>query len=832
MSIAVLAFLASLSVPTTQPSRPVPPARHTLPVLAFPEPGLDDSAAYAGYRTRLFRDAARNTVQVYLDATSGRVVQLWADAEDESEGFTVRDSAGQPAALSWGGDGADVGRSGRARTFAYRLLAAGPRVTLGAFLLGSMRIERDFQYAGRQRAPFGGPAFRVAEVERLVNEVEKLAPAERSRELALLHASSVAELRGRLVPRVARMRDGAWDVVRVLQPSLDARDTLTLELRTRPRAVDATVAGDSVMLQARDGRAVAFEIRTTTTGRALKPLSRREIFTPAFLSFLANARARGAREPGGAADLRARRLERQVRGVELLSSRQKLMAGLPTYATYFGRDQLMSSLMMMPIWRSAMAEAVISSVLRKLGPHGEVSHEEALGGQAIRERAGVYAALVDSALAARARGQGAAADSLLARARDELRNLRRTRENYRMLDDKFQFPVLVSRWLAEPTVGAAEKRSFLLDSSDGDGSRAVRLMRELALVARLTAPYASHPGVENLVSFVRVDTTWQSASWRDSGDGYAGGRFAMDINAIWAPHALEAMARILDALHSLGIAPEALAGAGADVRPGSPLGTYVRDRAALRAAIATWHGAERHFVVRLAPAEVQEHVGARLAAMPADERDYWTRVLAATGADRDSLTFLALSLDGQGRPVDVVNTDPATRLFLGDHEGSGNAVDPDATARVLRDVRTFERAYPVGLLIDSIGPVVANDAYAPPGVWRAFAHDAYHGPRVVWGREVNLFLLGVANRLGAAGAATQASAGNAAVSADAYTGELRRAARRVRAAVAASGFHSELWSYDIVGGRVVPKRYGSGADVQLWSTTDLAVEYVLGRLGL
>jgi hypothetical protein len=49
----------------------------------------------------------------------------------------------------------------------------------------------------------------------------------------------------------------------------------------------------------------------------------------------------------------------------------------------------------------------------------------------------------------------------------------------------------------------------------------------------------------------------------------------------------------------------------------------------------------------------------------------------------------------------------------------------------------------------------------------------------------------------------------------------------VRDAVEASGFHSELWSFAMDGGRVVPMRYGSGADVQLWSTTDLAVAWAL-----
>lgn len=63
----------------------------------------------------------------------------------------------------------------------------------------------------------------------------------------------------------------------------------------------------------------------------------------------------------------------------------------------------------------------------------------------------------------------------------------------------------------------------------------------------------------------------------------------------------------------------------------------------------------------------------------------------------------------------------------------------------------------------------------------------------------------------------------------AYRRELRDAVARVRAAVEASGFHSELWSYELRDGRIVPVRYGSGSDVQLWSTTDLVVGYMQSR---
>ena len=84
MLLPILVFAQLAALP-----RPLP--RSVAPVLEFPSP-LDDSAAYQGYRTRFFRDAARNTVQVYLDR-EGRAVTLLADAEDESAGFTARDAS-------------------------------------------------------------------------------------------------------------------------------------------------------------------------------------------------------------------------------------------------------------------------------------------------------------------------------------------------------------------------------------------------------------------------------------------------------------------------------------------------------------------------------------------------------------------------------------------------------------------------------------------------------------------------------------------------------------------------------------------------------------------
>ena len=806
MIVAALAMALAVQTPQSR-----------APVLEYPDPGLDDTAAYQGYQTRFYRDAKENTLQIYIEPRSARVVNLWADAANESLAFTVRGPAGRPARLSWGAEDATAIDSAGSRTMEYRLTAHAPRVQAGWFMLGSMRGERDFQYTKGHLQPFTAPPFVVAEESLLVANLARLPPAEREQELQILGAGSVAILRSRLQPALlATVSDSGWRL-RVTRPSLDGRNRLTLELRVDPSTTAAAVRAGVVWLRSLADSTVQFTVRVTTDAPPLTPLTRDQIFTPGFLAYLATV------QPDSAGDTRPRRLEREVRGVELLSSEEKLMAGLPNFATYFGRDMMMSALMMREIWRPEMSEHVIASVLRKLGPGGDVSHEEALGGQAIRENAAEYNAIIDEYFRT-ARSAPARADSLLGAAREVLASLQKVRENYHMIDDEFQLPVLAARYLADTTVSADRKRAFLLDHTDG-GSRLSRLLREMALVATMTRPYAEAPTALNLVSFVKRDSThWRSASWRDSDAGYANGRFAMDVNAIWAPRALEAIATVVAQLPKIGLGLQARASGTAGIT-GTALRGYLADPASLRQAIETWKGARHHFEVAFGAGDIQQRVGGKLAALPDSERRYWEKAMTDEGEMGDSLTFLALSLDSLGRPIPIANTDPATDLFLGPFATDTGAVKPGP---VLADLEPFVRDYPVGLFVSGLGPVAANDAYATPDVWERFTKDPYHSPRVVWGREVNLLLLGLAGRIAAA---FDASGQLRDPTLEPYVSALRDALQRTVTAVTASGLeHSELWSYRIEGARLVPTRYGSGSDVQLWSTTDLAVQYALSRL--
>jgi hypothetical protein len=794
--------LASVASPSASEGHPGPTASlhvqsrmPTEPVLAFPDPELDDTTAYRGYQTRFYRDSRNNTVQIYLQPQTSRTVLVWADAANESVGFNARDSRGRPTRLFWGATGAEVADSDSTRSIEFRLTTPLSAVQLGWFVLGSMRVERDFVYAKAYEKPFGAP-YRVAEESLLVADVARLPQDEQRRHLELLRAESLEQLRSRLVPTIQLTPGDTAETIRIERPSLDGRNFLRLELLVDPRRVKARVKGQTVSLETRPGSALRFSVRVTTNSAPLHPLSRQEIFNKEFLSFL------GRDTAGSDSSARAaRRLERQVRGVELLSSREKLMAGLPNFATYFGRDMMMTALMMRPIWSPDMPEHVIASVLRKLGPKGDVSHEEALGGQAIREHAVLYDSLLALYFKPGASGKSKA-DSALVQARELLADLQRTRENYHMIDDEFQLPVLAARYLADSLVPATRKRAFLQEKSESGESRVALLLRELNLVSSRSLPYVEHPTAENLVSFPKRDSThWRSASWRDSDAGYAGGRFAMDINAVWVPQALEAIGVILHSLQELGLG-EASRAPGDSARA---LQRYRSDSTFLRRAVDTWKGARKHFTVKLSPGQIRSAVNAKLRSLPSAERAYWNRVFTAEKEPSDSLIFLALSLDQSGKPIRVVNTDPATELFLNPD------LDPDL---VSQEIQPVLRPYPVGLFVAGLGPLVANDAYASPAIWDRFQKDQYHSPRVVWGREVNLLLLGLAYQLERSGEPN-----------------LRDALQRILSAVNASGMqHNELWSYEIKGGKLRPVRYGTSSDVQLWNTTNLVVQYTLSNL--
>ena len=200
-------------------------------------------------------------------------------------------------------------------------------------------------------------------------------------------------------------------------------------------------------------------------------------------------------------------------------------------------------------------------------------------------------------------------------------------------------------------------------------------------------------------------------------------------------------------------------------------------------------------------------------------------VLANTTTDKKDLDFLALSLDENGKPIPIVNTDPATLIFIEDFTDQilQNKKTP---ADVSAITYTFGAPYPVSLFVEGLGPLCANDTFASPEVWEMFKKDLYHSPRVVWGREVNLILLGLLKQIDAAYDGDKLKDEKLST----YVADLRKSLKKTLDAVEASGLkHNELWTYKIDEKGFLPVRYGTSSDVQLWNLTDLSVQYLLER---
>ena len=437
-----------------------------------------------------------------------------------------------------------------------------------------------------------------------------------------------------------------------------------------------------------------------------------------------------------------------------LSYQEKFLAGSWRFDTYFGRDTMISALLLAPVLESPAIESAIASVLDRLAPDGEAAHEEDIGEFAVLRNA--------------REGRGKIAAPIY---------------DYGMVDDDFMLAPLAARWLLDDPRGRAHAREFLSARGAHGESHGDALVRNLAWVVERTAAFAADPRATNLVGIKAGRMTGQ---WRDSEQGLGRGRFAYDVNAAWVPAALSAAAR--------------LAGAGI-------LDNYLD--AGERRALARAGGQERTWTAR-APALFAVEI-------PADQArariaDY-AKEVGVDVAPRESgnapLTFNALSLDQQGRPVPILNSDEGFRLLL---------TQPSAD-ELEKCIDAIMRPFPAGLVTD-VGVVVANPAFANADLRREFSRFAYHGT-VVWSWQQALL---------AAGLDRQLSRGDLPAPVHA---RLEQARKQLWTVIERSSSlrTSELWSWSYSHGHYQMEPFGRpGADAdesnaaQLWSTVYLGLE--------
>jgi hypothetical protein len=309
-------------------------------------------------------------------------------------------------------------------------------------------------------------------------------------------------------------------------------------------------------------------------------------------------------------------------------------------------------------------------------------------------------------------------------------------------------------------------------------------MRNLRLVASQAAPFARSPTIAHLIS---LKPGVPVGEWRDSNDGLGGGRMPYDVNAVLVPAALEAGA--------------ALAQAGLLAPYATPADRAML--ATLDATAAIWRSKAPDLFVLSIPADsarsdIQAY--AAKAGVPADA--------AVQAAGHAPVRFHALSLNADGTPVPVQNSDEGFALLFG--RPTADQLDLAAQA--------ITRPFPAGLRTGA-GMLVANPAFASAKIQAKFGASAYHGT-VVWSWQQALAAAGLARQLARTDLSVDLRHRLGVAQSCLWDGI--EATRGVQS--------SELWSWSHSGDRYHVVAFGaSGGDAdesnaaQLWSTVYLAL---------
>jgi hypothetical protein len=602
-------------------------------------------------------------------------------------------------------------------------------------------------------------------------------------------------LRGAVEPAVEIIRTGGETGLLFDCTSLDGKHRYEAEVRL-PEGCRASLEGPVATLQADGGARLQFEVRAGVEWPELTALPIEKIVTRETLDF--PSRLSGSAEVSS--------FRQALRSLGFLAFREKMLAGSWQYLTYFGRDTLISIMLLQRCLRPSVYEDALESVLSRTSDAGDVAHEEDIGGQAILRRVRIY--------------NGEIREGREEQARKILNELSESIYDYKMVDDDFILPVAAWRYCGEGAVLPEKQRVFWERKNSRGEANLVTLLRNFEFCLGKALVFARRPLPENLV---RIGSSGVG-DWRDSRNGLGGGVYPSSVNLYLVPTALASIEKFLK---SSGFSSGELARI-AEKKGFKEVAAALVDDSIIAAASEEWRKAGKFFRVKLD----REDLRARLSAYfngfdipPGEKRTLLSLPLeggvtvgdflygrAVPGLLRDGLEFPALSLDGGGSPVPVENSDFGFKLLMG---------EPSA-----EEVRTFleilRLPYPLGLRSEA-GIFVANPLLSGrPALWKALDRNAYHGT-VVWSWQDAMIRLGLIRQYRKYSKLPEYGA---------LADEIRECFKLLHRSCgnAAGLVHSELWTWraEDAGLRPIPFGLEESAEtesnpVQLWSTVYLAL---------
>lgn len=388
----------------------------------------------------------------------------------------------------------------------------------------------------------------------------------------------------------------------------------------------------------------------------------------------------------------------ETKALSFLSYSEKALAGAWRFLTYFGRDDMLSTLVLLPVLTENVVEAVIGSVLERINrTDGSACHEETIGDYAtymnLREGVGSTAYRCD----------------------------------YSMVDTDYLVPILMQSYFGEFGAGL-ERLEALLSTPAGNvdpnnkgltwGDLFIILARK---IMNETAPFAA-PGGQRRRNLIHLKEGHETGVWRDSVYGIGGGRIPFDVNVALAPAALRSIASLARDFNT------------------SVLGEYARDWAVLADQYAqVWEDNTLEFFRIVLPALTARE---RLETF-VNTSTFYNGPSHADLIDSD-VSYHALALEGNNDldMVPVMNSDACCRIFFLNGTNQARLMNYlNATAL------SILRPFPAGLMTP-VGLVVANPAFSENEIVRQnFTNSAYHGA-VVWSWQLVTMVRGLEKQLG------------------------------------------------------------------------------------
>lgn len=388
----------------------------------------------------------------------------------------------------------------------------------------------------------------------------------------------------------------------------------------------------------------------------------------------------------------------QTTSLAFLAYTEKLLAGAWRFLTYFGRDSMISALLLEPVLsqgNGSAIEAVIGAVLERINrTDGSVCHEETIGD---------YATFLNLQ-----------------------KNISSIEPDYdyKMIDTDYFLPVLMQRYFLKSSTGMLRSEAFLArpggkvnphneNLTYGDLSRlnAERIMK-------LAAPFAA-PGNQTRENLIHLKDGTIVGQWRDSRYGSGGGRIPYDVNTALVPAALRAIGALSRVRSSMYAGHEDWAVVADDY-------AQVWEEETLA-----------FFHVKVSVEEARNRLDRFTSSS-----DFYHGSSRADALD-DDVTYHGLALQGNNDidVVDVMNSDDCFRLFL-----LNTTHDAQLTLFLNQSALNVLRPFPAGLMT-SVGVVVANPALSDHDILRTnLTNSAYHGT-VIWSWQLAMVARGLEAQL-------------------------------------------------------------------------------------